>query len=274
MARACPRLLIALLYAVFCAGAPAVGSREPPTRTVLVTGATGRTGSLIYQQLRATRGVSVRAFVLSRADARGTLGCTACDASEGIFVGDVTDASSLLAPMAGVDSVACAVGVAAVSNDTLVKDVEWLGVENQVAALAQANPAEAGAGTLYFALISSMDTTLDPQPVWSGKALFYKLQAEAFLQSAGVGFSIVKPCSLNDAPPGASDLQVGHDDRLMGGKAVARADVAAVVATAVMLRATGLRFDLCAADGAPTTDLPALLKRARWPWQQLQASPP
>ena len=42
--------------------------------------------------------------------------------------------------------------------------------------------------------IAAMDTTLDPQPVWSGKALFYKLQAEAFLQSTGLGFAIVKPC--------------------------------------------------------------------------------
>ena len=37
---------------------------------------------------------------------------------------------------------------------------------------------------------------------------------------------------------------------------------------------SGQQFDICAADGAPTTDLPALLNRARWPWQQLQASPP
>ena len=42
--------------------------------------------------------------------------------------------------------------------------------------------------------IAAMDTTLDPQPVWSGKALFYKLQAEAFLQSTGLQFAIVKPC--------------------------------------------------------------------------------
>jgi len=169
--------------------------------------------------------------------------------------------------MVGVDSVACAVGVSAVSNDTLVKDVEWLGVENQVAAMAEANPM-ADVGSLYFALISSMDTTLDPQPVWSGKALFYKLQAEAFLQSAGVGFSIVKPCGLSDTPGGSQKIQVGHDDTLMGGKAISRADVASVVFTAVMQRSTGLRFDICAAEGAPTTDWPGLLKTARWPWQQ------
>jgi hypothetical protein len=114
-----------------------------------------------------------------------------------------------------------------------------------------------------------MDTTLDPQPVWSGKALFYKLQAEAFLQSAGVGFSIVKPCGLADARGGERRLEVGHDDTLMGGQAISRADVAAVVVTAVTHRAMGLRFDICAAaGGSPTTDLPALLESARWPWQR------
>ena len=113
-----------------------------------------------------------------------------------------------------------------------------------------------------------MDTTLDPQPIWSGKALFYKLQAEAFLQSAGVGFSIVKPCGLTDSPGGVQKIQVGHDDTLMGGKAISRTDIASVVVTAVKARAGGLRFDICASDGAPTTDLPALLKSARWPWQR------
>jgi len=174
----------------------------------------------------------------------------------------------MMAAMAGVDSVVCAVGVSSVSNDTLVKDVEWLGVENQVAALAKANAkTNPDVNSLYFSLISSMDTTLDPQPVWSGKALFYKLQAEAFLQSAGVEFSIVKPCGLGDGPGGSMKLEVGHDDTLVGGKAISRTDVASIVVMAVMQRASGLRFDVCAADGSPTP-LPSLLKAATWPWQQ------
>ena len=112
-----------------------------------------------------------------------------------------------------------------------------------------------------------MDTTLDPSPVWSGKALFYKLQAEAFVQSAGVDFSIVKPCGLADTPGGLQTLEVGHDDTL-GLGAVSRTDVASVVVAAVMQRANGLRLDICAAKGTPTTDYAALLESARWPWEQ------
>jgi len=256
----CSLFVLSLLGLAFCA------SPNPP-RTILVTGATGRTGSLIYKELQAAEGINVRAFVTNQEEARNILNCTACDPTEGIYVGDVTDKASILASMKNVDSVACAVGVSSVSNDTLVKDVEWLGVENQVSAMAEANPT-VDVGSLYFSLISSMDTTLDPQPVWSGKALFYKLQAEAFLQSAGVLFSIVKPCGLADMPGGRQKIQVGHDDSLMGGKAISRADVASVVATAVKQRSSGLRFDICAAEGTPTTDLPALLISARWPWQR------
>jgi nucleoside-diphosphate-sugar epimerase len=67
-------LCLLLICASFSAGATA--------RSVLVTGATGRTGSLIYKQLQASGGVSVRALVRHRDDARTKLGCTACDESE------------------------------------------------------------------------------------------------------------------------------------------------------------------------------------------------
>ena len=61
---------------------------QPPD--VLVTGATGRLGSLLYAQAKAdTRIGSVRAFVTNVTHARDTLGCQKCDPSEGIYVGDV-----------------------------------------------------------------------------------------------------------------------------------------------------------------------------------------
>ena len=65
---------------LICASVCAGGTASP--RSVLVTGATGRTGSLIYKQLQGSAGVSVRALVRHRDDARTKLGCTACDESE------------------------------------------------------------------------------------------------------------------------------------------------------------------------------------------------
>jgi nucleoside-diphosphate-sugar epimerase len=78
-----PWLLLSAGLAV-CGSAswPAHAHAVAETRTILVTGATGRTGSIIYKQLAATPGVRVRAFVTSREDAKAKLNCTACDASE------------------------------------------------------------------------------------------------------------------------------------------------------------------------------------------------
>ena len=47
---------------------------------------------------------------------------------------------------------------------------------------------------------------------------------------------------------------------------LSREDLAAVMLEAVVSRRSGLRFDLCAGDGAPTTDLDKLLDEAKYPW--------
>ena len=82
---------------------------------VVVTGATGRTGSSVYAKLKADPRVGeVRALVRNETDwvtkARAALNCSVCDASEGIFVGDVTEPSTLSAAFMGMDTVAIAVG--------------------------------------------------------------------------------------------------------------------------------------------------------------------
>jgi uncharacterized protein YbjT (DUF2867 family) len=84
--------LAALLLASCSAAAPAT--------TVLVTGASGQTGSILYKLLRATPGFSVRAMVRNTTKARAALGCDKCDPSEGIYTGDVTNVTTLTAAFA------------------------------------------------------------------------------------------------------------------------------------------------------------------------------
>jgi len=124
------RTLLLAAFGVICATA------APTSRSVLVTGATGRTGKLLYLQLKARNDMDVKALVRAsdgaKDKARAALNCTKCDASEGIFYGDVTIPSSLTAPMAGVDTLAICVGVGESFNKTLMKAVEFIGVENQV----------------------------------------------------------------------------------------------------------------------------------------------
>jgi len=211
----------------------------------------------------------VRALVRNVTKAQEALNCSACDASEGIFVGDVTEPTSLTAAFAGVDTVAIAIGVGGGASESLMKSVEFKGVENQVSALAVGKNGSALA-SLRVVLCSSMGTTNPKPPSFEGgPVLFWKLNAEGFLGVSGVGSTVVKPCGLKDAPGGHSALGTGHDDQLPGlAGFVAREDVAAVMAEAVVQRST-VRFLLCnKMFGKPTTDLAGLIDGARWPWQQ------
>lgn len=258
-------------------GASAVAAED----IYLVTGATGRTGQIMYESFRAA-GLTTRALVTNITTARTVLGCELCDASEGVYLGDVTNASSLVAAMDGVSFVADAVGVSGANiSDKTAQLVEWKGVENQIAVLAKSAVDQGRPlSSLQFAMISSMGTTdPEPQPFMGGNVLFWKLQAEAFIMSSGVPFTIVKPCGLSDAKAAQVELDVGHDDYLMSRKGhiefgfgtVSRGDVARVMVQALTARHTGLRFDLCSTTrqgSSPTTDadLDALLDYTRWSW--------
>ena len=93
--------------------------------------------------------------------------------------------------------------------------------------------------------------------------------------NAGIGSAIVKPCGIEGTyGRGGKHLNVGHDDKLVGTGhgSISRADVAAVMVEAVVQRTKDLRFDICVGDGAPTTDLAALLESTRRPWEE-KASP-
>jgi len=199
--------------------------------------------------------------------ARALLNCSSCGPDEGIFVGDVTVPATLTPAFLGVDTVAIAAGAGAGTPKKEEKAIEFTGVENQVRALV-ANVTSLR--SLQVVLCSSMGTTNpNPPPFEGGSTLFWKLNAEAFLGFSGVPSAIVKPCGLGTGPGGQHTLGVGHDDELPGVEfTVNRADVAAVMAEAVVQR-SAVRFLLCdKLLGRPTTDMAALLREAEWPWQQ------
>lgn len=258
-----------LVTAVALADEPAVALADEPVR-VLVTGATGRTGSQLYAQLAHT-GIERRAFVRSAEKARKVLGCTKCDESEGIYVGEVTDTAALVRASRGVSTVAIAVGVDGNATAKVQKAVEFGGVEQTLAALGQpANVARFGLPALRVVLCSSMGTTLPaPGKEKGGGILFWKLQAEAYLGATGIGSTVVKPCGLVDGVAANATLLVGHDDTLLSTvpPLVSRADVAAVMAAAVLERASALRFDLCSKPGQAQSAR-AVLGMALWPWQK------
>jgi uncharacterized protein YbjT (DUF2867 family) len=243
---------------------------------VLVTGATGRTGVLLYQQLKA-QGVPVRGLVRNVTKAREVLGCKKCDASEGIYVGDVTRSETLKEAMAGTRALAvvtsampvCADGPSSCSypSGAYPVDVDFHGGKAQIEAFAAAT-----GGRGLVVLCSSMGTTNPDsflEKLGNGHIGFFKLNEEAFLMNSGLPFTIVKPCGLTDGKPNERELVVGHDDELdLKPPLVPRADVARVMAEALVKREAGLRFDLCSREGTPTTDLQTVFDAARYPWQR------
>ena len=251
--------------------------------SVLVTGATGQTGKLLYKYLKADPRIGVvRALVHGsgsgspekRKEAAAALNCSACDASEGVYYGDITAPPTLTAAFHGVDTVAVvtAVGSGGFSNDTLTKEVEFVGVENQAAALVA---GAADVSKKHLVLCSAMGTGVSPfgpkpshgPPAFLKDIMFWKLNAEAFLGASGIPNTVVKPCGLDATyGRGGKQLLVGHDDNLPRDGMISREDLAAVMLEAIASRTTGLRFDLCVGNGAPTTDLSKLLDEAKYPW--------
>jgi len=274
MGRFAQLVLFSCLVAFKAAAAQAGGPFGP----VLVTGADGRTGSLIYHLLKTQSDApapTVRAGVRSLdTQTKARLNCTKCDPSEGIYVLDVTKPHTLTAAFDGVRTVLCAVGAGENDNQTQQEKIEFFGVQNQVAALAAGNPKVTSLSDLTFVLCSSMGTTNPkPLPFEGGSVLFWKLNAETFLGTCGVTTAVIKPGGLVDQAGGNSTLLAGHDDSLLTKvmpPLVARADVAAVmVAAAVQVQKTKrqLRFDLVSKPGDPT-DPADVLRDALWPWQR------
>ncbi|CAE7194498.1 unnamed protein product, partial [Symbiodinium natans] len=267
----------------------ATGQALATRPTVVVSGATGRTGLLVYKDLKASGKYEVRAFVRNATKAKDLLGCSSCNESEGIFVGDVSEPETMKAVMTGADTLVIATSSVPVCSGSLPfpmkkchypkggepKIVDWLGTKAQVAAFASAGGSVAAKQVLY---VSTMGTTTPDNfldKLDKGFVSFYHLQAEADIMASGVPFTIVKACGLGDGEPGKHKLLVGHDDASFSmalSHEVHREDVARVMVAAIEARslALGLRFDLCsAATGAPTTDIETdVLRAAHLPWNR------
>lgn len=268
-----------------------VQQQQETTKTgaILVTGATGRTGSLLYHELKRRAGAGdaggdVRAFVRDVAKAKTVLGCVACDETEGIYVGDVTQPETLERALSdgSVTTLAIAVGGSPRYSHDMQRQVEFDSVVYSVHALTnnyhqQHDQQSQAQAPLKVVLCSSMGTNTVPSPAWAGDVLFWKLNAETFLSTAAIPNTIiVKPCGLSEVMAGNnSTLLVGHNGTIMVGSeyhTVSRQDVANVMAEAVVMehhqdgKSTNLRFDLCSRPGPATTDLKGLIDSARWEW--------
>ncbi|MEM8642399.1 MAG: SDR family oxidoreductase [Cyanobacteria bacterium P01_G01_bin.54] len=149
-----------------------------------VAGATGRTGHHIVQQLHA-QGVEVVALVRDRTKAQTLL-------PEGVklIVGDVLTPATWETALNGCEVVFCATGATPSWDFTGPYKVDYEGTK----LLVDRTKEE---GINRFVLISSLCVSQFFHPLnlfWL--VLFWKQQAEKYLQASGLNYTIVRPGGL------------------------------------------------------------------------------
>ena len=151
-----------------------------------VVGATGRTGRRIVEQL-VERGIPVRAMVRTLERGKELL-----PAGVELVVGDVLNLDELRGAIADSTVLLCATGAAPSFDPTGPYRVDFEGTKN----LAEVAKEK---GIQHFVLVSSLCVSRFFHPLnafWL--ILFWKKQAEEYLQKSGLVYTIVRPGGLLD----------------------------------------------------------------------------
>jgi uncharacterized protein YbjT (DUF2867 family) len=214
---------LAALGMVAVTGVTAAKSRGEDARIVLVAGATGGTGQEVVDQAIA-KGLNVRALVRDESKARLLFG----DRVQYV-TGDVREPRSLKKAVKGVDEVICALG-SNVQRDpeNSPERVDYAGVK----ALAEAAKA---AGVSQFILVSSMGVTHPEHQLNAmlDNILEWKLKGEEAVRATGINYTIVRPGALTNEPGGQRGIRIMQGDPRDGEGSIARADLAAVLVSAI-----------------------------------------
>lgn len=247
---------------------------------VLVTGATGRTGSLVFEKLQnMSASFTARGFARSPQKAEERFGTTA-----GFYFGDIKNPADLAPAVEGCDAL-----VILTSAVPQMKAPPQPGQRpeftypaggwpEQVDFQGQVNQIEAAkaAGVKHIVLVGSMGGTNEQHPLnkmGNGNILIWKRKAEQYLIDSGIDYTIIRAGGLLDAPGGQRQLLVGKDDQLLQNPpdgiptSIPRGDVAEVVVQALLEPAARNKaFDVIskpeeASNGTVTQDFEALFEQ-------------
>jgi uncharacterized protein YbjT (DUF2867 family) len=151
-----------------------------------VAGATGNTGRRIVVQL-IERGIPVRALVRDRNQAQDIL-----PAEAELAIADVLNAQSLTEAIGNSTVLVSATGAAPSFNPLGPYSVDYVGTKNLIDAAKAKNIEQ-------FVMVSSLCTSRLLHPLnlfWL--ILVWKKQAENYLQSSGLKYTIVRPGGLKN----------------------------------------------------------------------------
>ncbi|AFY62587.1 SDR family oxidoreductase [Synechococcus sp. PCC 6312] len=153
---------------------------------VLVVGATGRTGSRIVEQLQQ-RQIPVVALVRDAVKAEKIL-----PTGTEIRVGNVLEPATLAAAVGDCDRIICATGATPSFNPLEPYLVDYEGIKNLVEVAKQQQ-------VQHVVLVSSLCVSQFFHPLnlfWL--ILYWKQQAEQYLQASGLTYTIVRPGGLKE----------------------------------------------------------------------------
>lgn len=213
---------------------------------VCVVGATGETGRRVVREL-VNRGIDVRAVVRDLATAKSLL-----PAKVEIVAGDVGNRSDLAAAIGDATALICATGARPSFDPTGPFKVDYVGTKNLVdAAKVQ--------GIQQFVMVSSLCVSKFLHPLnlfWL--VLYWKHQAEAYLQNSGLAYTIVRPGGLRNEDNN-DNVVLAPADTLFEGS-IPRAKVAKVCVDALSEpSARNTILEIVAKPDAPAKSLGELI---------------
>lgn len=241
--------------------------------TVLVTGAGGRTGQIVYKKLKESSDKYVARGLVRTEESKQKIG-----GADDLYVGDIRNFDSIVPAIQGIDALiilTSAVPKMKPGSDpsgrpefyfeegSYPEQVDWIGQRNQI-------DAAKAAGVKQIVLVGSMGGTNPNHPLNSlgkGNILIWKRKAEQYLADSGLPYTIIRAGGLQDKEGGIRELLIGKDDELLqtDTKTIARSDVAEVCIQALQFEEAKFKaFDLASkpeGTGTPTKDFKALFSQ-------------
>ncbi|OVA16529.1 hypothetical protein BVC80_399g44 [Macleaya cordata] len=243
--------------------------------TVIVTGAGGRTGQIVYKKLKERTDQYVARGLVRTEESKEKIG-----GADDVFVGDIRDADSIVPAIQGVDALVILTSAVPkmkpgfdptkggrpefyFEEGAYPEQVDWIGQKNQI-------DAAKAAGVKQIVLVGSMGGTNLNNPlnsIGNGNILVWKRRAEQYLADSGIPYTIIRAGGLQDKEGGIRELLVGKDDELLQTetRTIARADVAEVCIQALQFEEAKFKaFDLASkpeGTGEPTKDFKSLFSQ-------------
>lgn len=213
------------------------------TLKVLVTGASGRTGRLVFQKLHQNPNFEARGMVRDETRGKEAVGDDA-----NLVIGDITDPTTLPDSFKGMEALviltsasprkkegpADAPPVFTWDDNGRPEQVDWQGARNQI-------DAAKAAGIKHVVFVGSMGSSDENHPlnrIGNGNILRFKRKAEIYLTESGMPYTIINPGGLLNEREGERELLVGNNDELFtvfgtASCSIPRGDVARVVVSAL-----------------------------------------